>query len=65
MEYLSEKYDIELMKKQSKFEADYPMMMKRIEKLEELAHPKCGIDGFDGYQELVDSIEACNKKHDK
>ena len=34
MEYLSEKYDIELMKKQSKFEADYPLMMKRIEALE-------------------------------
>ena len=34
MEYLSEKYDIELIKKQSKFEADYPLMMKRIEALE-------------------------------
>ena len=34
MEYLSEKYDIELIKKQSRFEADYPLMMKRIEALE-------------------------------
>ena len=34
MEYLSHKYDIELAKKQSKFEADYPLMMKRIEKIE-------------------------------
>lgn len=34
MEYLSHKYDIELAKKQSKFEADYPLMMKRIEEIE-------------------------------
>lgn len=34
MEYLSNKYDIELAKKQSKFEADYPLMMKRIEEIE-------------------------------
>jgi hypothetical protein len=35
MEYLSEKYNIEIMKKQSKFEKDYPLMMKRIEALEQ------------------------------
>ena len=34
MEYISQKYDIEIMKKQSKFERDYPLMMKRIEALE-------------------------------
>jgi hypothetical protein len=34
MEYISQKYDIELIKKQSKFERDYPLIMKRIEKLE-------------------------------
>ena len=34
MEYIAEKYDIEIMKKQSKFEKDYPLMMKRIEALE-------------------------------
>ena len=34
MEYLSDKYHIELVKKQSKFEADYPLMMKRIEEIE-------------------------------
>tara|TARA_B100000073_G_C23652297_1_gene541077 strand:+ start:652 stop:900 length:249 start_codon:yes stop_codon:yes gene_type:complete len=34
MDYLSDKYNIELAKKQSKFEADYPLMMKRIEKIE-------------------------------
>jgi hypothetical protein len=39
MEYISQKYDIEIMKKQSKFEQDYPLMMKRIEKLEKWSHP--------------------------
>ncbi len=34
MEYISEKYDITLIKKQSKFERDYPLIMKRIEELE-------------------------------
>ena len=34
MEYISNKYDITLIKKQSKFEKDYPLMMKRIEALE-------------------------------
>ena len=35
LEYIAEKYDIEIMKKQSKFEKDYPLMMKRIERLEQ------------------------------
>jgi len=30
---------------------------ERLEKLEDMAHPKCGIEGFDGYQPLVDRIE--------
>ena len=34
MEYISNKYNISLMKKQSKFERDYPLMMERINALE-------------------------------
>ena len=34
MEYISEKYNNQLIKKQSKFERDYPLMMERIEALE-------------------------------
>ena len=34
MEYVSQKYDIEIAKKQSKFEQDYPLMMERIRALE-------------------------------
>jgi hypothetical protein len=40
MAYLSDKYDIELAKKQSKFEADYPLVMKRIEELEKKVNEK-------------------------
>jgi hypothetical protein len=34
LEYVSQKYDIEIAKKQSKFEQDYPLMMERIRALE-------------------------------
>ena len=38
MEYISKKYNITLIKKQSKFERDYPLMMERIEALEQKAY---------------------------
>ena len=34
LEYVSQKYDIEIAKKQSKFEKDYPLVMKRIDEIE-------------------------------
>ena len=46
MEYIAEKYDIEIIKKQSKFEKDYPLMMERIEALE-LDVFKDGVETFD------------------
>ena len=46
MEYISKKYNITLMKKQSKFERDYPLIMKRIEELE-LDVFKDGVETFD------------------
>ena len=46
LDYIAEKYDIQIMKKQSKFEKDYPLMMKRIEALE-----------LDVYKDGVESIE--------
>ena len=55
MEYVSQKYDNEITKKQSKFEQDYPLMMERIEKLEKLAHP----DRKEAFQKQIDEI---NKK---
>ena len=46
MEYISKKYNITLIKKQSKFERDYPLMMERIEALE-LDVFKDGVETFD------------------
>ena len=39
MEYLAQKYNFEIAKKQSKFEQAYPLMKERIEKLEAWSHP--------------------------
>ena len=39
MFYLSVKYDIEIAKKEAKWKRDYPELAKRIDKLEEQAHP--------------------------
>jgi len=46
LEYIAKKYDITLMKKQSKFERDYPLIMKRIEELE-----------LDVYKDGVETID--------
>ena len=51
MEYISEKYNITLIKKQSKFERDYPLIMKRIEELE-----------LDVFKDGVETIEYDLKK---
>ena len=51
MEYISKKYNITLMKKQSKFERDYPLIMKRIEELE-----------LDVFKDGVETIEYDLKK---
>ena len=53
MEYISQKYDIEIIKKQSKFEQDYPLMLKRIEKLEKLSHP----DRQEAFNKVIDELE--------
>jgi len=53
MEYISQKYDIEIIKKQSKFEQDYPLVMKRIEKLEKWSHP----DRKDEFDKVIKKIE--------
>ena len=34
MQYLSEKYDIEIAKKEAKWKRDYPELAKRLEKME-------------------------------
>ena len=39
MEYISNKYNINLMKKELKFRRDYPLIMERLEKLENRQNP--------------------------
>jgi hypothetical protein len=58
----AEKYDLELAKKDAKFIKQFPLVAKRLEELEKIAHPKCGLDGFDGYPTLIDRIEKLEKK---
>jgi hypothetical protein len=58
MEYISEKYDITLIKKQSKFERDYPLMMKRIEELESEVYEL----ELEVYHDGVETIEVNFKK---
>jgi hypothetical protein len=53
MEYVSQKYDIELTKKQSKFERDYPLMMDKIRKLEEWSHP----DREEEFKKVIKKLE--------
>ena len=53
MEYISKKYNITLIKKQSKFERDYPLMMKRIEKLEQNIISDGDSYNNDDYIELI------------
>ena len=58
MEYISNKYDITLIKKQSKFERDYPLMMKRIEELESEVYEL----ELEVYHDGVETIEVNFKK---
>lgn len=65
MDHFAEKHDIELARTESKFKKDYPLIAERLEYLESIAHPKCGIEEFDGYQNLIDMIESRNNKKRK
>ena len=38
-------------------DAGYADLEERIEKLEEIAHPKCGIESFDGYKPLIERLD--------
>lgn len=61
MEYLSEKYDIEMAKREDKWLSQYPNLAKRIELLEDKAHYKCGLEDFDGYEALDKRLKKLEK----
>ena len=48
MSYLSNKYDIEIAKKEAKWRADYPLLAKRIDKIE------AKIEGYDEWKKVLD-----------
>tara|TARA_R110000796_G_scaffold125166_1_gene239737 strand:+ start:1685 stop:2056 length:372 start_codon:yes stop_codon:yes gene_type:complete len=58
MEYFAEKYDLELAKKDAKFRKQYPLIADRLDILESMAHHKCGLDGFDDYQPMIDRLDS-------
>lgn len=57
MQYLADKYDIELAKKEEKWLAQYPALKKRIEELEAQAHYPCGLEEFDDFEKLNQRIK--------
>ena len=58
MQYLAVKYDLELAKKDAKFRKQYPLIADRLDILESMAHHKCGLDGFDDYQPMIDRLDS-------
>jgi len=61
MEYLAEKYDIEMAKREEKWLSQYPNLAKRLEKLEKDSHPPCPLECFEGYDDLVKRLEQLEK----
>jgi len=57
MDYVTDKYDIDLAKKEEKWFNQYPGLKERIELLEDKAHYKCGIEEFDGYADIDSRIK--------
>jgi len=54
LDYLSEKYDLAILKQEEKWRRQYPLLAKRIDKLEEWSHPPVAPGGA---TELKDEIE--------
>jgi|TARA_B110000908_G_scaffold117748_1_gene138026 hypothetical protein len=58
MQYLAVKYDLELAKKDAKFRKQYPLIADKLDILESMAHHKCGLEGFDDYQPMIDRLDS-------
>jgi len=58
MQHFAVKYDLELAKKDAKFRKQFPLVAQRLDVLEALSHPSCGLDGFDDYPPLIDRIDG-------
>lgn len=62
MEHVSDKYDIDLAKREEKWLSQYPKLAERIELLEDQAHYPCGLEEFDDFEKLDKRIKALEKK---
>ena len=62
MQYLAEKYDIEVAKKDAKFRKQYPLIAERLDALEKNTHPCKELHEFDAYPDLIARIEKLENK---
>ncbi len=62
MQYLAEKYDIEVAKKDAKFRKQYPLIAERLDTLEKNTHPCKELHEFDAYPDLIARIEKLENK---
>ena len=60
--YLEEKIGIDLIKQEKKWFEKHPLLLKRIEHLEDDSHPPCPLEEFDAYPALIKRIEELEKK---
>ena len=52
----------------SMFTIIYQKLVQRLEYLESIAHPKCGIEEFEGYEQIngrIKDLENANRKKRK
>lgn len=57
MEYLANKYNINIAKKELKWREQYPLLAERIDKLEEWSHPPVAPGGANELVEMIQKLE--------
>jgi len=60
--YLEQKLGIDIIKQEKKWFEKHPLLLKRINQLEEDSHPPCPLEEFDAYPALIRRIEKLEKK---
>lgn len=60
--WCEDKLGIDIVKQDKKFHEKYPLVAKRIKELEKIAHPKCGIESFDGYQAIDSRLKEVERR---
>lgn len=61
MKYFADKYELELIKKDTKFRKQYPLAAERLDALEANSHPCKELHEFEAYPKLVKRIEKLEK----